>query len=61
MPDDLPELRLTCVKESTQPKSSNRLPCWYAFGVDRLDKLFFAIMAGSLVFLLAMSAFIISL
>jgi len=26
-----------------------------------LDKLFFAIMAGSLVFLLAMSAFIISL
>jgi hypothetical protein len=57
----LPELRLTCVKESTQPKSSNRLQ-WYALcGVDRLDKLFFAIMAACLVFLLAMSAFIISL
>jgi hypothetical protein len=61
MPDGLPELRLTRVKESTQPKSSNRLPCCALCGVDRLDKLFFAIMAGSLVFLLAMSAFIVSL
>jgi hypothetical protein len=33
----------------------------WASGVDRLDKLFFAIMAGSLVFFLAMSAFIVSL
>ena len=31
------------------------------FGVGRLDKLFFAIMAGCLVFLLAMSAYIVSL
>jgi hypothetical protein len=61
MPGDLPELRLTCAKESTQPKSSNRLQCLPLSGVGRLDKLFFAIMAGSLVFLLAMSAFIVSL
>jgi len=32
-----------------------------ASGVVRVDKLFFAIMAGSLVFFLAMSAFIVSL
>ena len=42
-------------------KTSKSTPVSRVLGVDRLDKLFFAIMAGSLVFFLAMSAYIISL
>jgi hypothetical protein len=58
---DLPELGLTRAQLSTHPKSFNRLQCCALSESIPLDKLFFAIMAGSLVFLLAMSAYIVSL